>query len=155
MQPYENNDVTTRAVSDRDAEICINAWYYVDDSGFIMRIAAKAYALCGDDQDKLAELKSLSAVDHLTATQALVPQKFTASLGDQKLQGCIHHSMLSMDPMPVFDDLFSEIENSLPLLMRTVNDSFESFKTELKEPFIWCLTGVHEQNDGQLVAQIS
>jgi hypothetical protein len=60
-----------------------------------------------------------------------------------------------MDPIPIFEDLFKEVESSLPDLVRCVEDEYEKFRMQLLEPFLWVLTSVFESPDGQLVAHIS
>ncbi|MBK6410109.1 MAG: hypothetical protein IPF78_10465 [Flavobacteriales bacterium] len=48
-----------KKIDDIGAEICLNLWYFPDQQGIVLRIAAKGYALKGSDQEKLAVLKSL------------------------------------------------------------------------------------------------
>ncbi|MGD9578957.1 MAG: hypothetical protein AB7Y74_11950 [Syntrophorhabdus sp.] len=57
-------------------EICLNLWAYVSAGGFIMRIAGKAYALHGDDDEKLTTLHRLSVSDFLSASLCKVPANF-------------------------------------------------------------------------------
>ena len=149
------NRKTNRSVSDVDAEICVNCWFYVDSTGVVIRLAAKAYALSGTDDEKLALLKALSATDHLTSIQGKVPQGFILNLDDARLPGAIPAASLQMDPLPVFEDLFEEIIASLPDLIRSVDDEYEKFRMQLNEPFLWVLTSVFESPDGQLIARIS
>jgi hypothetical protein len=146
---------TSLSVTDADAEICLNTWFFVDSTGMVIRIAAKAYALKGSDEEKLAILKSLAGTDHLSATQGRIPQKYVTTVDGQEMAGSIPAAALQLEPLPVFDDLFTEIEKSLPQLYRTVDDEYEPFKLQLTEAFLWVMTSVFESNDGQLVARVS
>jgi hypothetical protein len=146
---------TTISVTDADAEICLNTWFFVDSTGMVIRIAAKAYSLKGSDEEKLAILKSLAGTDHLSATQGRIPERYVTTVEGQEMAGSIPAAALQSEPLPVFDDLFTEIEKSLPQLYRTVDDQYEPFKLHLTEPFLWVMTSIFESNDGQLVARVS
>lgn len=155
MREIIQQNPTSLSVTDADAEICLNTWFFVDSTGMVIRIAAKAYALKGTDDEKLAILKSLAGTDHLSATQGRIPEKYVTTVDGQEMAGSIPAAALQSDPLPVFDDLFAEIEKSLPQLFRTVDDEYEPFKIHLTEPFLWVMTSIFESNDGQLIARIS
>lgn len=146
---------TSLSVTDADAEICLNTWFFVDSTGMVIRIAAKAYALKGSDEEKLAVLKSLAGTDHLSAAQGRIPERYVTTVEGQEMAGSIPAAALQSEPLPVFDDLFTEIEKSLPQLYRTVDDQYEPFRLQLTEPFLWVMTSIFESNDGQLIARVS
>lgn len=153
--PWSRNVQTRRSVLHTDAEVCLNCWYFVDSTGVVLRLAAKAYALAGTDQEKIATLKALAAADHLTAIQGKVPQRYVLTVDDTQFHGAIPAQSIELDPIPVFEDLFEEISESLPELIRSVDDSYEKFQMELTEPFLWVSTSVYESPDGTLIARIS
>jgi hypothetical protein len=155
MPVFIQQNPTSLSVTDADAEICLNTWFFVDSTGMVIRIAAKAYALKGTDEEKLAILKSLAGTDHLSATQGRIPTKYITDIDGQKMAGSIPAAALQADPLPVFDELFTEIEKSLPQLYRAVDDEYEPFKLQLTEPFLWVMTSIFESNDGQLIARVS
>jgi hypothetical protein len=146
---------TSLSVPDTDAEICLNTWFFVDDTGMVIRIAAKAYALTGSDEEKLTVLKALAGTDHLSATQGRVPNRYITDVDGTEMAGSIPAAAIQADPLPVFDDLFTEIEKSLPQLYRAANYEYQPFKMKLVEPFLWILTSVYESPDGQLIARVS
>lgn len=78
MPAFIQQNPTSHSVTDADAEICLNTWIFLDSTGMVIRIAAKAYALKGTDEEKLAILKSLAGTDHLSATQGRIPTKYIA-----------------------------------------------------------------------------
>jgi hypothetical protein len=155
MPAFIQQKPTSLSVTDTDAEICLNTWFFVDSTGMVIRIASKAYALKGTDEEKLAILKSLAGTDHLSATHGRIPKRYVTTVDGQEMAGSIPAAALQSDPLPVFDDLFTEIEKSLPQLYRTVNDEYEPFKLQLTEPFLWVMTSIFESNDGQLIARVS
>jgi hypothetical protein len=153
-EAYSSNKATTESIPDSAAEIAINCWYFFDDQGLVLRLAAKAYALTGTDSDKLSALRTLAGSDYLTAAQSRVPEGYVTDLGGRKLQGCIPVNVLQMDPVPVFEEMFKKIEEELPDLIRVSGAYHETFQPKLCEPFLWVSTSVYESPDGQLIARI-
>lgn len=145
----------TTGISHHDAEICLNCWYFADDTGVVLRLAAKAYALIGTDKEKLAVLKSLSATDHLTATHAKVPDRFTLVTDGQKFRGAVPATVMQENAIPYFDDLIEKLVNELPQNIHAINDQPKAFRMRLAEPFLWTSTCVYEAQDGSLVARVS
>ena len=144
-----------RSVSHRDAEICVNCWYFPDASGIVLRLAAKPYALTGTDDEKLKQIRFLAGADHLTAIHAKVSSKHVIIDGNQELKGVIPVAALQADPLPIFDELFSRIDEALPDAIVSINGEYEQRPCQLIEPFLWVLTSVLESEDGHLIAQIS
>jgi hypothetical protein len=145
----------TNGISHHDAEICLNCWYFADDTGVVLRLAAKAYALTGTDEEKLAVLKSLSATDHLTARHAKVPDRFTLATDGQKFRGAVPATVMQENAIPYFDDLIEKLINELPQNIHAINDQPRAFRMMLAELFLWISTCVYEAQDGSLVARVS
>ena len=145
----------TKSVSHRDAELCVNAWYYLDHFRVVMRLSAKVYAMHGSDEEKLAGLRRLAATDHLTATMGQVTKNFTVVLPDGKLQGAVTEEHIKADPVTVFEELFQKIEKELPDLIISMDDHYQRSRMKLPEPLLWVCTPVFETNDGTLLAMIS
>ena len=80
---------TDQDVLHSEAEICLNLWYFAGESGIVLRLAGKAYALTGTEEQKLAALHLMSGSDHLTATLGYVPPKFVLNTSQGKMQGVI------------------------------------------------------------------
>lgn len=82
-------------------EICFNLWYYLDSQQNITAIAAKAYLLEGDDEQKGQSLRASSAKDY----RSVIPHKITP----------IHYSMLKrLGVEEFFMPEFQRIEEELP-----------------------------------------
>jgi hypothetical protein len=137
------------------AEICLNLWYYVDRSGVVLRLAGKAYALCGSDKEKLAALHLLAGTDHLTATHGTVPARFILSSEHGKLKGAIPASAVFDDHGALFSPLINQIESELPKVIRSVADNFEQFTVTLPQDPLCVTTGVFESEDGELIARVA
>lgn len=154
-EAWLENRTTRSSVPHTEAEVCLNVWHYVDDTGMVMMLAAKAYALRGTDEEKLAVLKSLAATDYLTALQARVPEHYVLSTDEGELCGVIPASSLQMDPAPVFDELIGGLTDSFPTLFLNGEDGYREFHPRLNEPFLWVSTAVYESPDGELIARVS
>lgn len=146
---------TIRSIPHTDAELCVNLWYFTDSTGVVLRIAAKAYALTGTDEEKLAALRMLSGSDHLTARQGKIPSRFKLSIEGGTFSGAVPVTVLQEHPMPYFDDLVGEIVADLPQVIHAIEDEPHAFRMELVEPFLFISTCVYEEQDGTLVARLS
>jgi len=146
---------TNQDVPHSTAEICLNLWYYVDDSGVVLRLAGKAYALSGTDEEKLATLTCLAGTDHLTATVGSVPEHFVFSSRHGELRGAIPASVIFDDHGAVFGPLMDQIERELPKGIRSVNDSYEQFTVQLPQAPLCVTTAVFEQHNGELIARVT
>lgn len=155
MEAYTLNRRSSTSVSHTEAELCMNAWYFTDHLRVVMRLAAKVYALRGTDEEKLAELQRLAATDHITATVGKVPPRYTLVLPDGQLEGAVTHEQMKQDPITVFEELFTVIENDLPDLIVSVDDEYQRRPMKLPEPLLWVCTPVYESQDGTLLAQVS
>lgn len=152
---WTRNRPTRRSVSHLDSEICVNCWYFIDSTGVVLRLAAKAYALTGTDEEKLTVLRVLSGADHVTAIAGRVPERYVLECDGTRFVGAVPSSVLEMDPIPVFEDLFAEVARALPTVTASFEDEYIEFENPLKEPFLWVATAVFEENDGSLVARLS
>jgi hypothetical protein len=136
------------------AEICLNLWYFVDDSGIVLRLAGKAYALTGEEDAKLATLHLMSGTDHLTATQGKVPQRFVLKSSQGDLTGAVPVAVLHQNHAAVFGPLMDQIERELPKVIRSVNDTYERFVVKLPQDPLCVTTAVYERADGELMARV-
>ena len=145
---------STRDVIHSAAEVCLNLWYFVDDSGVVLRLAGKAYALTGSDDQNLAALHLLSGADHLTATQASVPGHFRFVSEHGELTGAIPVSAIHQSHGDVFGPLINQIERELPRCIRSVADNLEQFVMKSPPDPLCVTTAVYERADGELVARL-
>ena len=146
---------TDQEVPHTAAEICLNLWYYADRSGVVLRLAGKAYALTGSDEEKLAALHRLAATDHLTATQGAVPQTFKLTSEHGTIRGAIPVADIFLVHGTVFGPIMDQIERELPKGIRSVNDKYEHFTIQLPQEPLCVTTGVFEQQNGELIARVT
>lgn len=137
-----------------ESELCLNRWYFVDDSGVVLRIAAKVYALSGSEEDKLAILHKLSAADHLTATMHMVPSDFILSVDGQDFIGAIPASAIHDCIDKVFEPLLVQLQKALPQPLHSIDDNYQSFALQIPDDYLCVTTAVYERQDGELVAMI-
>ena len=143
-----------KKVDDTGAEICLNLWYFPDQQGIVLRIAAKAYALKGSDQEKLAVLKSLSGTDHLTATWDGVPKNQVIDQDDRRMEGATHAYAVPMMVTSLFGDLINKVEKQLPVVLRECDGDYVKNIQKIPQEPLTVITAVHETPDGRLVANV-
>jgi len=87
---------TAKASPIEAPEVVLNLWAYVDEAGYILRLAGKSYVMAGDDDEKLAVLRALSRTDFLSAAWCKVPTNFELCLNGGGNLRLIHFSIGSM-----------------------------------------------------------
>lgn len=145
---------TKRDVLHSEAEVCLNLWYFVDDSGIVLRLAGKAYALTGTDEQKLAALHHMAGSDHLTATLGKVPAQFIVHTEHGTLKGAIPVAGMHQDHGAIYGLLMDQIERELPKGIHSVADIYEEFTVKLPQEPLCVTTAVYERTDGELVARV-
>ena len=139
-------------------EVVLNLWAYVDEGGYILRLAGKFYVLEGTDQQKLSVLRQLSGSDFLSAQWRPVPQNFGMTNPDgEEMHGVAHASMLpDQNTHPIlFGPLMDELAKAIPPQMRRLNGEFHQFKLELPEAPLCVTTQIMEFEDGRQVPLVS
>jgi hypothetical protein len=143
---------TDEDVLHSSAELCLNLWYFVDDSGIVVRIAGKAYALRGTDEEKLAALHVMAGTDHLTATQGKVPDRFVIHTEHGELKGTAPVNLLHDNDANAYGDLIDQIERDLPKGICSVDGNYQLFTMKVPQNPLIVITAVCEREDGELVA---
>lgn len=139
-------------------EVCVNLWAYADEGGYIARVAARAYVLDGDDDDKLLALRLLAATDFLHAEWMRVSKQFIVERSDgERMEGIAHASMLDdgVTPGVLFGPLFKKLEESVPQQVRVSKNGYVAFSLPLSEDPLTVTTVVMEFEDGRLVPMVA
>ena len=136
------------------AELCLNLWYFVDDSGIVVRIAGKAYALRGSEEEKLRALHLMAGTDHLTATLGKIPERFFIRTEQGELKGVAPVELLQDNDANCYGPLIDQIERELPKGIRSVNGNYEHFTLKIPQNPLLVTTAVYERRDGELVARV-
>lgn len=145
---------TNRDVPHSSAEVCLNLWFFVDDSGIVLRLAGKAYALAGTEEEKLAALHLLSATDHLTATPGKVPKHFILQSESGEIPGAVPVTTLHQEHSAIFSPLMDQLERELPEVIHSINDYYERFTLKLPQTPLCVTTAVYESATGELFARV-
>src|ERR1035437_6628432 len=96
-------------------DLAVNLWAYIDEgTGMVYAISGKAYALSGQDEDKLTVLRQLAATDHLTTKRQGLPKRFTITDGQQSREGMTHPRIIRDNVADTFESVFQSIEANLP-----------------------------------------
>lgn len=136
-------------------EVCVNLWWFVDmDSGLVLRLAGRGYAMSGDDESKLKILHSLATTDFHIADTYKIPDNFVLTQEDEKTRGVIPASIIH-EHMEIFESVYKGIENMLPKQIRSVMGEYESYKLTLPKDPLCVLTCVIEGSDGSLTPMVS
>lgn len=147
-----------QAVALESPEVVLNLWAYVDENGYILRLAAKSYVMEGDDKEKLALLHRLSRTDFLSTEWVKVSSNFQINSPDgQIMAGVATASMLS-DPVShshLFSELIEKLADSIPIQLRNSKDGYEQFRLVLPDNPLCVTTVVMEYEDGSLVPMVS
>jgi len=139
-------------------EVVLNLWVYADDDGTVLRVAGRAYVLCGTEKEKLAQLRRLAASDFLAAKWQKVPDNFTLHhTNGQSLKGIANLSGLSdsVAHSALFKLVIKEAEEDLPQQLRSIRAKYEPFFMKLPKEPLCVTTVVIEREDGALVPMIS
>lgn len=139
-------------------EVVLNLWAYSDDDGTVLRVAGRAYVLCGSEREKLSRLRELSLSDFLAAKWQKVPDNFSVHhTSGQILRGVASVSQLR-DPQAhsvLFEPVMKVAEEDLPDQVRSVRGDYESFRMKLPADPLCVTTIVIEREDGALVPMLS
>jgi len=136
-------------------EICVNLWWFVDiDSGLVLRVAGRGYAMSGDDESKLKTLHLLATTDFHIAETYKIPDRFVLILEDEKIRGVIPVSIIH-EHMEIFESVYKGIEEMLPKQIRSVGGEYESYKLTVPKDPLCVLTCVVEGSDGSLMPMVS
>lgn len=138
-------------------EVVLNLWAYADKDGYIMRLAARAYAMDGTDEQKLSLLHLLSATDFLSACWAPVPTNFKQYYAGHSMEGIAHASMIG-NPLingKLFEPLMNQLEKELPEQARLINGEYAVFRLKMRSDPLTVTTVVFEHDDGRLEPMIS
>jgi hypothetical protein len=146
---------TDQDVPHSTAELCFNLWYFFDDSGIVLRIAGKAYALRGSDEEKLAALHLMAGTDHLTATQGKVPERFVIHTEHGELKSAAPVHFFHDNDANAYGALIDQIERDLPKGIRSVGSNYEHFTMKIPQQPLIVTTAVYEREDGELVARVA
>lgn len=143
-----------RDIPDAESEVCLNLWYFVDQTGVTIRLAAKAYALRGDEDQKLATLHALAGTDHLTAVHGKVSQDHALTIDGQRFRGAIPHSVIHEHVDELFAPLIDEVERTLPVPLRSFNGEYRRVEMKIPPSPLMVVTAVVEGEDGSLTAKV-
>lgn len=146
---------TDKDVPHSSAEICLNLWYFVDDSRIVLRIAGKAYALQGSDETKLLTLHQMAGTDHLTATHAKISERFTIQSKQGELKGAALVHLFSKYTVDAYGELLDRLERDLPRCIRSVDGNYEYFTLKIPQNPLIVTTAIYEREDGELVARVA
>lgn len=141
-----------------EPEVVMNLWAYADETGTILRLAGRTYALQGEDEDKLAILRVLAKTDFLATPWHKVPTNFKMNGPDGRvMRGIAHASMLSIESShaELFRPLMDELAGTVPEQLRSVGGDYAVFKLELPEAPLSVTTVVMEYEDGRQVPMVS
>lgn len=141
-----------------DPEVVLNLWAYAGSDGYVRRLAGKAYVMDGDEEQKVALLRSLSSTDFLSATCEAVPKSFRLmDLNGRLLQGVTLHSIIGIRAYHsrLFGPLMERLAQGLPEQAKKVAGTYSKFRMELPEDPLTVTTVVVEYDDGRLVPVVT
>ena len=149
---------TTHASAVETPEVVLNLWAYVDEAGYILRLAGKSYVMDGEDDNKLALLQKLSRTDFFSAGWCKVSPNFKITNPDgEEMTGVATASLLA-DPIShshLFGPLIEQLASSIPEQLRSYDGDYESFRLDLPQDPLCVTTVIMEYEDGTLIPMVS
>lgn len=133
-----------------DSELVVNLWAIYDvGSGFVYALAGRAYRLAGAEDEKFAVLRHLSATDYLTARRHNVPERFQVLYDDgTSRKGVAPLHLVRDSDFVLFQELFSTLEEELPLLPDFSGDEPRTLGQKLPDAPLCLVTIVYEDDSG-------
>ena len=139
-----------------EPEICLNLWWFFDVAGqLVYRLAGRAYALAGTDDEKLSLLKSLAATDFHIARNFAVPQRFTLMSQGEKIAGVTNDTVIRQRHGEVFEEVFAALDKDLPAQVQTIAGQPAAYRLTIPAKPLCCTTCVYEYADGRLIPQLA
>jgi hypothetical protein len=139
-----------------EPEVCLNLWWFYDVTGqLVYRLAGRAYALAGSDDEKLSILKSLAASDFQIARNFPVPQRFTVLTDGGKLTGVTNDTVIRQRHGEVFEEVFAALDKDLPAQVQTIAGQPTAYRLTISKKPLCCTTCVYEYADGRLIPQMA
>lgn len=135
-------------------EVCLNLWYVCDGSGLAYRLAGRAYALRGTDDEKLTILRSLAATDFYVALLFVVPSRYKLVTSTGERSGLVTPGVIRERQSEVFKEVIDSLESALPVQMCSVDGQPQKFKLKIPEEPLLVQTCVMEDEAGHLTPLI-
>ena len=135
-------------------EVCLNLWWYCDQlSGIVQRLAGRAYALTGTDEEKLAVLHNLARSDFHIAINAHVPSRFKVVSEHGTIESATTAAEVGNSMFAVFEELINTLERELPEQVHFISYEPDVYRLKLPEDPLHVLTCILEYPDGRLEPQ--
>jgi len=148
----------THAAEVEAPEVVLNLWAYVDEAGYILRLAGKSYVMDGDDDEKLALLQKLSRTDFLSAEWCKVSPNFKIINPDGKEMTGVATESLLADPIShshLFEPLIEQLASSIPEQLRSYDGDYDSFRLDLPQDPLCVTTVIMEYENGTQIPMVS
>jgi hypothetical protein len=142
--------------ADLEPELCVNLWWYCDvQTNIVQRLAGRAYALTGTDDQKLQILHALAPTDFHAASLFPLPDRFTVTSEHGELKGATGPAVVVHHQDKVFSEVYQALERDLPDQYRFVDGKPEVYRLKLPQDVLNVVTCIYEYPDGRLIPQIS
>ena len=159
MGAIEFGGLPTEAGPTETPEVTLNLWHFVDEeTGLVFRLAARAYALLGSDQEKLRVLHRLAGTDFHLAKMCMVPKRYKLTFTDAKtFEGVTRPETAQTDPLVLFKEVVDALEAELPTQARSdaPGGRVRSYRLRIPEDPLIINTCVIEHIDGTLEPRLA
>jgi len=134
------------------AELVVNLWAFYDSSNAVVyALAGRAYALDGEDREKLAVLRNLSRTDYVTATRHRVPSRFKIHDGSGAVRsGVCTLNAVADSNAQLFEEVFRGVESELPPLPDFSGAEFRAIPQKLPQDPLCVTTVLYEDEFGNI-----
>ncbi len=130
-------------------DLAVNLWAYIDEgTGMVYAISGKAYALSGEDEDKLTVVRQLASTDHRTAKRQGLPKRFSVTDGQQSREGMTSPRIIRDNVADAFESVFQSLESNLPPIPDYLTGQHKAQRIP-QEP-LFLLTFLREDDAGNI-----
>jgi len=139
-----------------EPEICLNLWWFWNvETHLAYRLAGRAYALSGTDDEKLKVLQSLAATDFQIARNFAIPQRFTVATDHGKLTGVTNEPVIRQRHAEVFEEVFATLDKEVPAQVQSLSGQPSAYRLTISKAPLCYTTCVFEYADGRLIPQMA
>ena len=133
-------------------ELIVNLWAFFDAAtSMVYALSGRVYCATGEDSEKLALLKKLSATDYITAKRYELSSRFEMTFQDGTVKKGVTTLSAVYDPdAQLFEEMFRNLDDELPVLVEFTSHGCIEKKQKISDDPICVVTVLYESESGEI-----